>query len=379
MIEEIKNRIFIIELARKLGLKVNSSGFTFSIYKNEKTPSLKLYDKTNSFYCFATNQGGDVIKFYADYYKIETAKAVRELADLFGITKNEISFQRVKQVEKKEVQTNNKLELLESEKEYFEERSAIIEYEAKYSREKAELISYDLIKKHREETQKVIYKNLYEYCLKNPNEKAIEYLLKERKLISFSINFFKIFTIKSVKDVIEFLKDNYSKDELTISGLFTSNNYFIFTNHQIILPYIEQKEIKYLRARYFKNNSAINENASKYIGLTNFAGNLTAKRFFNLDLLNVIKPYTDLLITEGEFDCIIANQLGYNSIGIAGVSNFPKESIQLLENYNLYLCFDNDEVGEKAIKEISEILTFPFKQIKIKNYKDLNEVIKNEN
>lgn len=379
MIELIKNKVSIIELARKLGLKVNSSGFTFSIYKNEKTPSLKLYDKTNSFYCFSTNQGGDVIKFYADYYKIETAKAVKELADLFGITKNQSSFQRAKKQDDKEVQTNNKLELLESEKEYFEERSAIIEYEAKYSREKAELITYDLIKKLREEIQKVIYKSLYEYCIKNPNEKAIEYLLKERKLIPFSINFFKIFTINSVKSVIEFLKDTYSKDELTISGFFTSNDYFIFTNHQIILPYVEEKEIKYLRARYFKNNSAINENAGKYIGLTNFTGNLTAKRFYNIDLLNVIKPFTDLVITEGEFDCIIANQLGFNAIGIAGVSNFPKDSIQLLENYNLYLCFDNDQAGEKAIKEISEILNFPFKQIRIKNYKDLNEVIKNEN
>ena len=86
MISAIKIRINIIELTSKLGFKVNSSNFIHSIYKQEKTPSLKLYPKTNTFFCFATNQGGDIVKFYQDFYNVTTKEAIKELAEICGVT-----------------------------------------------------------------------------------------------------------------------------------------------------------------------------------------------------------------------------------------------------------------------------------------------------
>jgi hypothetical protein len=56
IIEEIKNRIIIVDLANELGLQPTQKNFIFSIYKDETNRSLKLYPETNSFFCFATGR-----------------------------------------------------------------------------------------------------------------------------------------------------------------------------------------------------------------------------------------------------------------------------------------------------------------------------------
>ena len=48
-------------------------------FHNEKVPSMKIYPKTNSFYCFGCNVGGDVIKFVMLYHNLDFKNAVRYL------------------------------------------------------------------------------------------------------------------------------------------------------------------------------------------------------------------------------------------------------------------------------------------------------------
>ena len=91
LIEEIKSRINIMDLVREFGLKVYRNNFIMSIYKEEKTPSLKLYEKTNTFKCYSTGNWGDVITFYADYYRIENIEAIKELAEKAGINNKDFN------------------------------------------------------------------------------------------------------------------------------------------------------------------------------------------------------------------------------------------------------------------------------------------------
>lgn len=98
------------------------------------------------------------------------------------------------------------------------------------------------------------------------------------------------------------------------------------------------------------------------------------KRFYNLDLLKT-KP-KEILITEGEFDCIIANHFGYSALGIAGVSSFPDKQRELLNDKDVYLLFDSDEPGQKAADDIGlKISDYANKIVKweIENFKDLTE------
>lgn len=368
MIDQIKNRVSIIDLLGRLGIKVNSSGFIKSIYKDEKTASMKIYPSTNSFYCFATNQGGDLIKFYADYYSIDLKTAIGELKDIAGLSDVETELKPVKKP------IEQKYNLLNSEKEIFEERAAVFEYENKLDRATAENYAFNSVLNYRKNIQINIYDSLYSYSNSlGFDDSVYEYLTgKSRGLNKKNIEKFKLFSVTDCSKTIQFLKDNFSRDELLISGLF-KNKYFLFTKHRLIIPYIEAGKIVYLRARYFYQNNPKPINTGKYIGLNNWSGTLTSKRFFNIDLLKSLVPFSDLIITEGEFDCILANQKGFDALGIAGVSSFPKDNINLIRNFNLYFLYDSDEAGQKAIFELSKIIDKPFNSIKLKNYKDFTE------
>lgn len=73
-----------------------------------------------------------------------------------------------------------------------------------------------------------------------------------------------------------------------------------------------------------------------------------------------------IMICEGEMDCILANQLGYNAItGTTGAGTFPREWAKYFTGKKIIICYDIDETGEKAANRIAEILSATAKAIKI--------------
>jgi len=377
MIDEIKSQISIVDLLSRLGIVSNNSGFIKSIYKNEKSPSLKIYPNTNSYFCFATNKGGDLIDFYSDYCNVDKSTSIKEISDLFGIRK--VEFNSEYRENKPFISENSPpvYNLLNSEKEYFLERSCIIEYDSGIAKNEAEKLTFDLILEQRKTIQRKVFKALYEFCIsKNIEDRAYKYLTgKDRGLDKLSLHSFKIFTIHSGRETINFLKDTFERDEIILAGLF-SKKYFIFSKHRIVIPYIEGGEITYLRGRYFYNGNSKPESFGKYIGLNNYSKTLSPKRFYNIDLLKTLVPNSDLILSEGEFDSIIANQTGNNCIGISGVSNFPRNQIELLKPFNIYLAFDNDEAGRRAAGKIGSLFKQPISLIKLKVHKDITELLK---
>jgi len=107
-------------------------------------------------------------------------------------------------------------------------------------------------------------------------------------------------------------------------------------------------------------------------------------KFFNTDYLN--QPEGLLFITEGIFDCLSIECLGYKSICLNSVNmankfiDLVKENIIALKDTTFILALDNDEHGQKATKRISEGLD----SLNIKNfsltvrYKDINEYYLND-
>lgn len=326
LIEEIKRRINIVDLATEWGLQPTPNNFIFSIYKAEKNRSLKLYPETNSYYCFATGKGGDVIRFYADYYKINNGDAIKRLAN--------------------ELQINHKPEgkILKS-----TERITLIN-------------NIDQDRRIKE-----IYAEFERFC-DGCDDKTLKYLTgDERGLSEEIIKAFRIFSIKNITSTEEFLKKKYTMKELMQSGLFNNTGRFVFSNHKLIIPYLENGEIVYLRGRLLPENE--NQNMSKYIGLYG----ITAKRFFNTDVMKGLEENSELMLCEGEFDAIASSQYKYNALGVPGVNNFPANGRELLSKYELYICFDNDEAGEKGIRDIMIKLEKNITVVKLKKHKDLTE------
>ena len=378
IVDEIKTRVNIIGLAKQLGCEVTNTGYMKSIYRDEKNPSLKFYNDTNSYYCFATGYGGDVITFYADYYSIDVKEAIKELADKYSISSRvEKGISKSKPIQEKRKQTK-RCYLLNSERSFFDERAGILEYDGGLSRDEAELVAWDDLLNQRKEIQLLIYNSLENFC-SGLDDESLEYLMcNKRGLTIETIKKFRLFSIQNLGKTDLYLRDSFSISNLIVSGLYTLQEKFIFGNHRIIIPFIENSKSVYLRGRYFKNGKDEPYKTGKYIGLHNFSANLTARRFFNKDVLSSLTTGSNLLICEGEFDTMIAEQVGENAIGISGINNFPKEQIKLLENFEIYLAFDNDLAGKEATEKIGALFNRKIKVIKLKNHKDITGLVANE-
>lgn len=368
MVNEIKRRISILDLAREAGYIPDKNNFIKSIYKEEKKPSLKLYPQTNSYYCFSSGKGGDVIRFYQDLKDIDFKTALQQLSERIAIDPIKLEPPIGDGI------VSYKFKMTESESECFEERASILEYDFGMSKNGAEQAAKNQIYFDRLEMRKMIYADLAMHCGALESS-ALDYLTgPTRGLTAETIKHFGLFYISSPTKTEKYLRENYSKNDLTFSGLLNEKGNFVFSMNTLIIPYFEESEIVYLRARSLSNNST----AHKYSGLFNSTGDITAKRIFNIDMLDKIGSGNKLLICEGEFDTMIAFQNGYNAIGIPGVNNAPTNLKLLVKDFDITIAFDNDVAGKKGMQVITEMIGKKVTTLNLTKHNDLTELFINE-
>lgn len=101
-VEEIK-ALPIREVIRKCGTEVNAKGFCLCPAHNEKTGSCKVYDKTNTWYCFGCHAHGDNIDFVRSALNCDFEKAFEFLGGTHGRQKvsDKIKAYRMRQEAKK--------------------------------------------------------------------------------------------------------------------------------------------------------------------------------------------------------------------------------------------------------------------------------------
>ena len=371
LIDEIKSRVNILRLAVEFGLNPTSSNFIFSIYKKEKNRSLKLYPETNSFYCFSTGNWGDVIDFYADYKNLDIKTAILELAEGEGIDISGGNYIYAREKKEKKDYNVKEVRIFGREKEFYEELAGIFEYSQGLNKKCAEAEALNEVIKRRKDQQKIIFQSLEKFCF-GIDEETLDYLLSpSRGLKPEMIKRFRLFSIKNSKKTLQYLYDCFAPEDIIISGLLNKEGKFIFQYFKLIIPYIEQGEIVYIRGRTV---NAKNKDF-KYISLSNVAGSLPLKRFYNIDTVKTLKEDTPLIICEGEFDTMMIEQAGGNAIGIPGVTNIPEKELKQLKDYNLYFVFDNDAAGRNATDKVSHLLKKPIKTIRFNDYKDVTELL----
>ena len=180
-----------------------------------------------------------------------------------------------------------------------------------------------------------------------------------------------MFSIKNSKKTLQYLYDCFSPEDIIISGLLSKSGKFIFHYHRLIIPYIEQGEIVYVRGRTVNGRNP----DFKYISLNNISGSLPLKRFYNIDTIKTLNPDEPLIICEGEFDAMMIEQSGGKAIAIPGVTNIPEKELKELKDYNIYLAFDNDAAGRNGMEKAAKMLRRPVKTIRFNNYKDVSELL----
>jgi hypothetical protein len=184
----------------------------------------------------------------------------------------------------------------------------------------------------------------------------------------FKRNILKIYLFDKYKILIEDPRKVFPKELLP-----NVNNIFSYQN---IIPVWEDGKVVNCLLR---RDEYLNKGGVKILNLKGLS-----LKIFNIDYIKNSKFNDILFITEGIFDCLSFEDMGYKSISLNSISMIDKFVEILKLNLNqliqnkvvLIIAFDMDEKGVEArkklhnkIKEINLVTFF----ITIKEYKDVNE------
>ena len=310
-------------------------------FHSEKTPSFVVSPERQIWHCFGCQKGGDCFTFLMEYERLEFPEAIRILAQKAGI------------------------ELLRT---GFDSGAA----------SKKELI-YSL---------NILACEFYNFVLTKhkAGEKALFYLLNERKITPQIINTFKIGFSPKIGDALSnylIQKKKYQKEDLIESGLSIYRNGRIsdFFLNRIMFPlYDHRGNIVGFSGRVLSDN--LLAGGSKYVNTRETLAYHKSDVFFGLNISKeAIKKENNAVIMEGEFDVIASFMEGIaNTVAIKGTA-LTESQVNLIARYSqkVSLCFDQDDAGIEATKRSLSFLEkkgLTATVVLIPNGKDPDESIK---
>ncbi len=303
-------------------------------FHNEKTPSFYVYPETQSYYCFGCGSGGDVITFTKNIENLDYVEAVKLLCEKTGMTLPQDNF-------------DNGLS-----------RRRTRMYEA--NREAARFFHDALFCEGGKPAR--------DYC--------VERQLTRETVIKFGIGF--------APDGWDNLKKHLNRKGFTDTELYEADlvkksskgTYFDTFRNRLVFPVID------LRGNViaFSGRRLNEEDRAKYV---NSADTLVYKKGREIFGLNFAKKSNEdkLILCEGNIDVVMLHQAGFNNAVAALGTALTEEQAHLISRYasEVFLCYDSDEAGQKAVKKALNIFsrtTLRVKVINMKGGKDPDEIIK---
>ena len=189
---------------------------------------------------------------------------------------------------------------------------------------------------------------------------SIKYL-KDRGLTQQTIDDFKLGFCST-----DFY-DEYLNDIAEDAGVIYSN-YPVLTN-RITIPYIVDNEVTDLRGRILNGIYTYKDNTPTY---TSLAGNHAVRGATFLFNHDVIDKSDRIIITEGEFKAVVAQQHGFPTVATPGVFGWQKRWSILFKDKEVILAADFDRVigfrtpaylmAKMLVKEIPQLKIASFEQ-----------------
>ena len=324
-IEQLKQAIPIMELARHLGLTIRGQQarcYNGQAHKHgDSNFSLGLDIQHNRYKCFACGENGSIIDLFMAIRGVDVSEAIKSLADMAGLTP------------------------ISHKKSYI---APNVPYTSNTSPYKS--IMQPASPSEPTGAYSDIYEELMSACGGLDPESRVYLTGATRGLTEETLGRFSLFSVGDYQKINNHLKGKFSSDELRRAGVIGRKSNLIFWKHKIIIPFVSEGRVVYLRGRYFYNGNAT-ANGNKILGLIG----KTTKRLFNADRLADLKKGDKIYICEGEFDALILEQNGYNAVAILGTTNFAPEMTKLFKGLDVILCLDNDDAGKRATNEIAKI------------------------
>ncbi len=339
-LQELKRKNDLVSIASNY-LRIEQKGRRFWAccpFHSEKTPSFSINAEDGIYYCFGCKESGDVIKFIQKMENLDFYDTVKFLADRAGMPLPELQSQEETQKKKK-----------------LKERV---------------LLALDFAYKHYVE-------NLYS----KDAIKAQEYI-KTRKFTRHELEDFKIGYSKDWTDVAEYLrKKGFSDDEMISAGICAKKNDRVFDvlGGRLVFPIFNSfgECIGFSARALEKTDFAKYKNTAETIVFQK------GKVVFGINLLKKLKQQqglSDIILVEGQMDVIAMHKGGFKQTVACMGTALTKDHISELKRYstNIFICFDDDEAGEKATLRAIEMLRnedVNLKVVKLNGGKDPDEVL----
>ncbi|MBQ3021754.1 MAG: DNA primase [Clostridia bacterium] len=302
-------------------------------FHREKTPSFHVSADKQLYHCFGCGAGGSVIQFVMNAEGLDFPDALRFLAERSGIR------------------------LPENEQDKGDER---------YKR-----------KQKMYEMNKDAARFFRERLLSSDGQAAQEYL-KKRQLDGKTIAAFGLgFAPKGWDGVLKhLLSKGYDRSLIVESGLCTMNDkghvYDRF-RERVMFPIFDARgNITGFTGRILFGDGA------KYM---NSPESIVFDKGKNLYGLNLAKKSSRgyYILVEGNMDVISLHQAGITAAVAACGTAFTRDQAKLISKSTVYLCFDGDGAGQKALDRAAEIFRefdTKLKVIELRDVKDPDDFIK---
>ncbi len=317
-LNEIKLRLKVSQVVGKV-VKLKKRGKEFiglSPFNNEKTPSFTVNDEKEFYHCFSTGEHGNIFDFLMKTRLVGFGEAVKILAAEAGMQPYRFT-------------------------------------------------NFDRKKDLRFETYKEIFRDYSNFFHKQLFEKdkteAIDYLYG-RGLKKNIIEEFKIGYVPWQNTFYDFLKNKYSDEDISLTGLYYKNDktgkYIDRFNSRIIFPVnnLTGDTIAF-GGRIIKESKL-----AKYINSPETEFYKKGSMIFNLEKAKDQRLKTnEVLIVEGYMDVLSIHSAGFKNVVSNSGTAITERQISLIWRFfsNPIICLDGDESGQRAALRVAERL-FPF-------------------
>lgn len=331
-IQEIKDKADIAELISEI-IPVKRSGSSYLAlcpFHNDSKPSMHISPSKGIFKCFACGVGGDVFKFWSEYYQKDFKETVKELATKYGV---ELSYSQ----ESKEDTERLNLQI------------RMHEAAAKY---------------------------YHEQLLGSSGALLARTYINKRNFSTVTINEFKLgfspLDPENWGKLVTHLKDKLevTDEQIVSAGLALksekSGRYYDRFRGRLMIPIMDERgRVIGFGARSIPGIDEGHENSPKYLNSPDTSIYHKGENLYGISFAKeFIRKEDAAIVVEGYFDLISLYQAGIkNVLANQGTALTPRQA-RILAKYSnskrIYLCFDSDEAGQNARDKAFEIISQNF-------------------
>ena len=266
----------------------------------ERTPSLKVYDDTGTYHCFACKESGNAIHFLRKYDGLDFIEAVEVLATQVGM-----------EVPKNEIQKND---------------SKAIDINNRATR------------------------IFYEQLKQDEGKKTITYL-KNRGISGEVAKFFNLGYSRIKPPLHESLSKEFEEKDLIESGLFGKNDdggFYDRFRDRLMFP------IRNIKGECIAFGARLLDEKKDQAKYLNSPETKTYKKKYELyglyEIRQIDKRPESIFLVEGYMDVIGLFQNGIKNAVASSGTAFTIEQLRKILSYtnSIYIVFDGDEAGHKA-------------------------------